>query len=354
MTIVYLTINLINFKFYVGVHDCDPTVYDYYLGGGCYANRPATYLKKKVPFAAALRKHGVKNFRRITLAEFEDRKDALALEALIVNEEFVKNPRTYNVTLGGGDPPSNEVTFYQYDLNGNYIKEWINMTQANIALNISHDRILNAIKQKKSCANYFWSYYKVDKLNLKEYTYTNRGFINVYSKEGDLLYTFSSVREAAKELGLEEANVSNSLFRKGCSLGYYFLRAHENIEDVMSGKGSEILLYYCYDSKGNLFKEFVDIADGLRFIDSENPTRSGLKRAIFKNKEYKGYYWSLEKYPNFFKKENPKKINQFDLDGNLVKTWNSISECKKEFSNCYRVLSGQYTQTKGYIFKYAD
>lgn len=29
------------------------------------------------------------------------------------------------------------------------------MTQANIALNISHDRILNAIKQKKSCANYF-------------------------------------------------------------------------------------------------------------------------------------------------------------------------------------------------------
>lgn len=98
------------------------------------------------------------------------------------------------------------------------------------------------------------------------------------------------MREAAKELGLEEANVSNSLFRKGCSLGYYFLRAHENIEDVMSGKGSEILLYYCYDSKGNLFKEFVDIADGLRFIDSENPTRSGLKRAIFKNKEYKGYY----------------------------------------------------------------
>jgi len=155
MTIVYLTINLVNFKIYVGIHDCESDAYDYYLGGGCYANSPSTYLKRKVPFAAALRKHGVKNFRRITLAKFDNREDALALEALIVNEDFVKNPMTYNVAIGGGAPPKNEVTFYQYDLNGTYIGEWKNMTKVNASLNISHDRILNAIKDKKSCANYF-------------------------------------------------------------------------------------------------------------------------------------------------------------------------------------------------------
>lgn len=125
---------------------------------------------------------------------------------------------------------------------------------------------------------------------MDEYTYTNRGFINVYSKEGDLLYEFSSIREAAKELGLEETNISNSIFRKGCPLGYYFLRAHENIDDVISGKNSEVLLYYCYDLDGNLIKEYTDIADGLTFLNLENPTRSGLKRAIFKNGKYKNYY----------------------------------------------------------------
>ena len=34
--ILYLTINTENLKFYVGLHECDPDVYDYYLGDGCH------------------------------------------------------------------------------------------------------------------------------------------------------------------------------------------------------------------------------------------------------------------------------------------------------------------------------
>lgn len=319
MTIVYLTLNLINYKIYIGIHDCNPDVYDYYLGLGCYANRPSTYNKKTEPFACALRKYGPNNFRRITLARFETRQEAIDLERKLVNEEFIKRSDTYNITIGGGDPPRADVTFYKYDIHGNYIEECKNMSSTCRMLNISHDRILSAIKQKKSCENCFWSYEKKDKLDLSEYTITNRGNIQVFSKEGHLLYEFNSIKSASKELDIDESIISNSLFRRSCSTGYYFLRGHESISYVMNNTISEKLLFYCYNKDGELVAAYNDINQALSSLKDQNAKMSGLKSGIFKEKKYKGFYWSQELYDNFHKKSNPKKICQYDLDGNLVK-----------------------------------
>ena len=42
-------------------------------------------------------------------------------------------------------------------------------------------------------------------------------------------------------------------------------------------------------------------------------------------------------------------VNQLDLQGNLIKTYPSISEAKKDgFHNIHKVLSGEYTQCGGY------
>ena len=53
--IVYLTTNLksqingIN-RIYVGVHKTeDPSIFDGYLGCGCYINQPSTYIYQKTP-----------------------------------------------------------------------------------------------------------------------------------------------------------------------------------------------------------------------------------------------------------------------------------------------------------------
>ena len=53
-----------------------------------------------------------------------------------------------------------------------------------------------------------------------------------------------------------------------------------------------------------------------------------------------------------------KKVNQFDLDGNFIKQFNSIREAERSFgvsgTNIFRVCKGQYKQSLGYIWKYAE
>ena len=48
--IVYLTINKINKKIYVGVHKTINNQWDYYIGNGVFTNRPDTYKKSKTIF----------------------------------------------------------------------------------------------------------------------------------------------------------------------------------------------------------------------------------------------------------------------------------------------------------------
>ena len=77
--IVYLTLNKINNKFYIGVHQTTDLAFDGYLGCGIYANKPKTYKKCETPIKAAVSKYGPKNFHRITLRVFDNIEDALNL-----------------------------------------------------------------------------------------------------------------------------------------------------------------------------------------------------------------------------------------------------------------------------------
>ena len=66
-----------------------------------------------------------------------------------------------------------------------------------------------------------------------------------------------------------------------------------------------------------------------------------------------------QNYGNRNKKVQEKlgiKINQYDLNGKYIKTFNSITEAQKECktSHINKCLSGEFRQTGGYIWKYAD
>lgn len=85
--IVYITLNMINMKMYVGVHSC-VDLDDGYLGSG-------TLLKK------AIKKYGKENFRREILYVFDNKQDAYSKEAEIVKEFIVDSEEFYNLTKGG-------------------------------------------------------------------------------------------------------------------------------------------------------------------------------------------------------------------------------------------------------------
>ena len=62
--IVYITINLCNGYFYIGIHRTNPDVFDGYIGCGIYKQSQATL---KTSFHKAVRKYGYNNFRRTTI-----------------------------------------------------------------------------------------------------------------------------------------------------------------------------------------------------------------------------------------------------------------------------------------------
>ena len=162
--IVYLTKNIINSHIYIGVHKTeDPLIWDFYLGDGCYSNKPSSYNHCNVPFAAAIHKYGPKNFRRVTLKVFDTLKEALYLESILVDEAFIKRKDTYNITLGGGVPPILNKRVFQYDLNGNFIKKWDCISDAVRALKIDGGRITKCCQHKEyyhSAGGYIWEYIK--------------------------------------------------------------------------------------------------------------------------------------------------------------------------------------------------
>lgn len=73
--IVYITINLCNGKFYIGVHKTNPDIFDGYIGNGIYR---ASNVKPKINgFHAAVKKYGYNNFKRTTIQEFPDTEEGM-------------------------------------------------------------------------------------------------------------------------------------------------------------------------------------------------------------------------------------------------------------------------------------
>lgn len=85
--IVYQITNKINNKIYIGSHQTDK-LDDGYMGSGSYLKR-------------AMNKHGIENFERIILENFDTSEEMFKKEKELVTKSFIKRKDTYNITEGG-------------------------------------------------------------------------------------------------------------------------------------------------------------------------------------------------------------------------------------------------------------
>ena len=85
--IIYETINKTNQKRYRGAHICE-FLDDTYLGSGKLLKR-------------AIAKYGFENFERTILKECNSVEEMFAQEAIFVNKDWVEDPNTYNLKIGG-------------------------------------------------------------------------------------------------------------------------------------------------------------------------------------------------------------------------------------------------------------
>lgn len=101
----YKITNLINGKYYYGIHSTDK-LDDGYMGSG-------VKLKKDI------KKFGVENFKKDILKFFDDRKKLEEYEREIVNENVVSDSQCYNLILGGDFSTVGMISVQ--DVNGDYV-----------------------------------------------------------------------------------------------------------------------------------------------------------------------------------------------------------------------------------------
>ena len=355
--IVYLTTNLVNKKIYIGVHECKEHETSFYIGNGVYNTQPSTYMHPKTKFQAAVKKYGPKNFKRVTIKEFDNDDDAYFLESELVDKEFLKRPDVYNMVLGGkgGDIAENARTCYQYDLNGNFIKEYSSQAKAADSVGRVLSTIRYAIINKVKAANFFWSYEKFEKLDLSDFkTSNNRICVYQYSSNGQYDCCYESIADAGRVNNMPSTNIS-----RACKMGYLSNNKYFSYEfhpfyikpKKLTIRGSHV---YQYSLEGQFIKEYSSCNQA----EKELNVKRGLSTAIKLGRIFAGFQWSLEKLDSMSPIQNPpkkaRKVGQYNLEGELIKIFNTVTECTKEFSGCRNVLHGRNKTSGGYIFKYID
>lgn len=355
--IVYLTTNVVNNKIYIGVHGTEnPEIFDGYLGNSVYINNPSSYSKRETPFQCAVAKYGPKNFIRKVLKVFNTEEDALDLERQLVCPEFIRRNDTYNITLGGGKPPINKINVYQYTLEGDFIKTWNSVKSVTEYFNINKDRLRMVIDEKRSMFNSYWTDEFQEKLeNLYEYRPSARGSIRVYTVDGTFKGVYMSGKEVCKAQGISQITLSNHTRRKTPYEGYYYLKEGEKIEDFLSGKILKNPKIYLYDNSGNFLKKFENISEVKKEFKYN---KNNILRAIKNNNLFENFYWSYSKYDNLLKEDptfiinSPRKVYQYTLEGDFVREWNSLTECRKCFPSVLQVCLGKRNHCKKFKFSF--
>lgn len=112
-----------------------------------------------------------------------------------------------------------------------------------------------------------------------------------------------------------------------------------------------------YSLTGEYIESFESIKEAsfaTKGVKSINIARSAKDP---KNAQAGGFLWSYDKVDRLETYElynKPKRIGQYDLDGNLIKIYETVRECKKDFSGCVHVLKGTRKKAGGFTFNYID
>ena len=239
MEIEYLAENINNLNYCIYGHRCK-TTNKWYIGETSsvddvskrFGNSGYMYLKKNTAgtgykhpkFANAILKYGWNNFEHFILGYYPDDKIDEAECYWIKKKNSIENG--YNSTNGGmhshklteenKSKISNRVD--QYSLDGVYIKTFKSAKEAAESLNKRNPAIIECCKGlRKTAFGFKWKY-----SNNRSFRVSNKiqkpkvavkGFhmatkVNQYDLNMNLIRSFNSVREAAKELSLSETCIS--------------------------------------------------------------------------------------------------------------------------------------------------
>ena len=129
--------------------------------------------------------------------------------------------------LGKDNPQSKKV--YQYSLNGDFIKEWDCLREIGRVLNKNYNTIGDTCRgTTKTAYGFQWSYIYLDNLNPIKTHNKCADYKKVFKfdYDGNLIDTYDSLTNAAKENNCFITYLSNKIINKGIFKGYFY--SYEN------------------------------------------------------------------------------------------------------------------------------
>lgn len=104
-------------------------------------------------------------------------------------------------------------------------------------------------------------------------------------------------------------------------------------------------------------KTFIENPNNFALINhkDENPMNNKVENLEWCNSKYNNNYGKCKEKNS---KKHSKKINQYDLQGNLIKTWNGLKEAEETLKisrgNICLCCQGVRKNAGGYIWRYAN
>lgn len=134
---VYKITNTINGHIYVGVHQT-MDLSDGYMGSGVMIRR-------------ARKKYGSENFKKEILKIFDNPVEMYDMESILVNEDFIRDRQTYNVSLGGKRSDMTGSDYYCSDEHKSNLAE-ARKTARSIHFQKKKNRIQRYLKDPALCS----------------------------------------------------------------------------------------------------------------------------------------------------------------------------------------------------------
>ena len=222
-------------------------------------------------------------------------------EADIIEKDLILKNKSLNQNLLNDDDHGIGLVFgnnkskfvYQYDLNGQFIKEWFNANVISTELGFSDADIGRCCRNEneegqQSAYNYYWSFNKYDKYPISEKIKTTKK-VYKFDKNLNLIEVYDSVK-----LAYQQTTLTYKSFCEYCAkvklLGEYYFSYNEL---CLESKDTKNKIVMCYNLLGEFIKEYNSAAEAAREVGLKNSS-SITQCCKGKQKSAKNFIWKYK------------------------------------------------------------
>ena len=346
---------------------------DMYTGSGSFCK---AYFKKYG------KKEGVTYIKEI-LEINPDKKINRDREIKLIGTKYEDDSLCMNLIPGGsGGDDYNPIEVHRYSLDGKFIEKYESMSDAAEKINMSVSTISRACRKRTlvicdSLWRYHYDSIKNGDLDNLDFSYLP---VDQYDYDGNFVASFTMAKDAAisikgdtdwKTLAGSIAESVNHPEKRPSAGGFIWKKRGEkpSPKDFEGLKSKERLIISQYDLEGNLINTYSSLAEAAKAVngkwqsiqrvcDGKRKTTYGYKWSRnISAKDYAGF--STKHINDFYKNNQAYKVNQYSLEGELLNTFDSISEACNQLSIHQKFVetiraccNGTYKTSQGYIWKF--